>query len=329
MSLKDIYHGVKELLFPHRTQWTIDDTPDLAGRVMLITGGNSGIGKQTAQVLLERNAKVYITCRSIEKAQAALKDLKKSTGKTGGDTRALIMDLGDLATVKAAVREFLSQESRLDVLFNSAGVMMPPISMLTSHGHDAQFGTNVLGHFYLTQLLMPILVTSAKTSSDQHARIVNLSSTAQWFTTPPKQGGPVNYRTLISGDARNGLGVGILYNQSKAGNVLLSNALARRYGSLGVVSISVSPGNIASNLQRYTPLVGRWLLGFIVYDISYGAINPTYAATTPEALQLNGKASCLGPWTTPFEPRSDLSDEHNQEKLWEWCEGEVKKLALV
>ncbi|KAF8313614.1 NAD(P)-binding protein [Clavulina sp. PMI_390] len=293
MSLKDTYRGVKELLFPHKTSWMTADTPDLSGKVMLITGGNSGIGKQTAQVLLERNAKVYITCRSLEKAQTALNDLKISTGKTDDNVRALSMDLGDLATVKAGVVEFLRKESRLDVLFNSAGVMMPPISMLTSHGHDAQFGTNVLGHFYLTQLLIPALIASATSSPDEHARIVNLSSTAQWFTPPPKQGGPVDYGTLVDGHARNKLGVVKLYNQSKAGNVLLSNALARKYGSLGIISISVSPGNIATGLQRYTPSVGRWLLGFILYDVSYGAINPVYAATTAEALQLNGKASML------------------------------------
>ncbi|KAF8313622.1 NAD-P-binding protein [Clavulina sp. PMI_390] len=324
MSLWDTYYGAKEL-FPPKAQWTTANTTDLSGKVMLVTGGNTGIGKQTARVLLERNARVYIACRSPEKAQAAFEDLKKSTGKTDDDVRVLEMDLASLPTVKAAVDAFLSKENRLDVLFNSAGVMFPPMSLMTSHGHDGQFGTNLLGHFYLTQLLLPTLLASAKTSSDQHARIINLSSNGHWWAPPESQGGPVVYDTLVEGPARTRLGIFPLYTQSKAAMVIFSKALARKYGSQGIISISMNPGGIRTELQRYTGAISLWFLQFILYDISYGAINPIYAATTPEALQLNGQY--LRPWALPFEPRADLSNEQHQEKLWEWCEGEVKKFA--
>lgn len=104
----------------------------------------------------------------------------------------------------------------MDVLFNSAGVMLTPMDSVTAHGHDMQFGTNVLGHFYLTQLLLPILISSAKTSSDQHVRVVNVSSNAHWVAPQPKNGGPIVYDTLIDGHTRRKYSNSRLYSQSKA-----------------------------------------------------------------------------------------------------------------
>ena len=110
-------------------------------------------------------------------------------------------------------------ETRLDVLFNSAGVMLAPKELLTKHGHDMQFGTNVLGHFYLTQLLLPILRSSVQSSTDQHVRVVNVSSDAHWAAPTPKSGGPILYDTLVDGPARNKLGAMQKYAQSKAVSV--------------------------------------------------------------------------------------------------------------
>lgn len=107
-------------------------------------------------------------------------------------------------------------ETRLDVLFNSAGVMAAPMEFLSAHGHDIQFGTNVLGHFYITQLLLPILISSAKSSSDQHVRVVNVSSNGHWSAPPPNKGGPILYDTLVEGPARKKSGSQTMYFQSKA-----------------------------------------------------------------------------------------------------------------
>lgn len=110
------------------------------------------------------------------------------------------------------------KEPRLDILFNNAGVMRPPTSELTTHGHDLQFGTNVLGHFYLTQLLLPTLMASAKTSVDGtgKVRVVNLSSIGHHFAPTVAKGGPVIIESLVPGAKRDALSTEDLYHQSKA-----------------------------------------------------------------------------------------------------------------
>lgn len=130
------------------------------------------------------------------------------------------------------------QETRLDALFNNAGVMFPPISSFTKHGHDLQFGTNVLGHFYLTQLLLPILLESAKSSSDGKVRVINVSSSAHMGAPSPKYGGPVVYETVFDGPKRNNLGTETLYFQSKA---------------VSLISCSLSPLLLTSTPRELIP----------------------------------------------------------------------------
>jgi len=131
--------------FPPASHFTVKDIPDLSGKVIIVTGANTGIGKETAKALLSHNAKVYIAARSKEKAEQAIADLKDQTGK---EAIFLKLDLSDLNSVKAAAEEFQSQEKALHVLFNNAGVMMPPMDQLTTQGYDLQIGTNTLGPFY-------------------------------------------------------------------------------------------------------------------------------------------------------------------------------------
>jgi len=319
--------GMLSDVWPPKPKWTAEDVPDLAGKVMLVTGGNSGIGKETAKVLLQHNAKVYIACRSAEKARAATEELKSVTGKTDDDLKVLSMDLSDLATIKVAVDEFLRFESRLDVLFNSAGVMWCPIDQITTHGYDMQFGTNVIGHFYLTQLLLPTLIASAESSPDKHVRVVNVASNGHWGAPIAEKGGPILYDTLIDGPERTKFGnTTVLYFQSKAGNVMFSNALARKYGPRGIVSSSLNPGGIRTELTRYTNPWVDWVLDkFFFHPVSLGVLTSLYTGTSPEGAQLNGKY--LAPWARVWYCRSDMDDVDKQEELWTWLEGEVKKHA--
>jgi len=307
---------------PPAPRFTTDDTPDLTGKVMIVTGGNAGIGKETARVLLAHNAKVYIACRSAEKAKEAASALKQATGKTDTDLVVLSLDLADLGSIKASVAEFLRKETRLDVLFNSGGVMAPPISQTTKHGHDLQFGTNVLGHFYLTQLLLPTLVATAKASPDGIARVVNTSSMGHWFS---KWGKLIDYDTLTDGPKRLQLGTSAAYSQSKSGNILFARELARRYGDQGIVSTALNPGNINSDLQRHFPSLLIKLARWLMYDVSFGAITQIYAGTSPETANINGEY--LIPWARVSPCRADHQDAKKQEELWEWLETEVKKYA--
>ncbi|OAX40438.1 NAD(P)-binding protein [Rhizopogon vinicolor AM-OR11-026] len=301
--------------FPPKSQFSVDDIPDLTGKVTIVTGGNTGIGKETAKALLVHNAKVYVAARSQEKVEAAIRDLKNSTGK---EAIFLKLDLGDLKSVKAAAEEYLSKETKLDILFNNAGVMAPPIDLLTTDGYDLQFGTNVLGHFYFTKLLLPALIATAKSAPDGKARVITTSSSAHVLTSS------LNFDTFKDSPARRKLSPFDLYGQSKHGNVVQAFELARRYASEGIVSIPLNPGNIKTDLARHMPSLQRSILNQFLYDVEHGALTQLYAGTVPEAVEFNGKY--LVPWARVGPTRKDAEDPKIGEALWNWLEEQVKDI---
>lgn len=300
--------------FPSKSSFHVNDIPDLTGKVMIVTGANTGIGKETAKTLLIHNAKVYVAARSQEKADVAIKDLKNSTGK---EALFLKLDLADLKSVKASVEEYLSKETTLDVLFNSAGVMFPPKEWLTVDGYDLQFGTNVLGHFYFTKLLLPTLIATAKSAPDGKARVITTSSSAHVLKG-------LTFSTFKDSPSRQKMSTTDLYGQSKTGNVVQAFELARRYSSEGIVSIPLNPGNIKTDLARHMPSFLRSILNLFLYDVEHGALTQLYAGTVPEAVELNGKY--LVPWARVGPTRQDARDPKIGEALWEWLEEQVKDI---
>lgn len=308
-----VFSIIREFV-PPSSKFTTDEIPDLTGKVALVTGANTGIGKETARVLLTKNAKVWIACRDVAKGEAALKELKESTGR---DPHLLKLNLANLRSIKEASEEFLSKETQLHVLFNNAGVMHPPIELLTDDGYDLQFGTNVLGHFYLTKLLLPTLLSTAKSSPVGTVRIVNTSSTAHWL-------GSLDFVTFKDTPKRRAQGTFHLYNQSKAANVVFSKELHRRYGDQGIVSISVCPGAIATELLRNKAGIIQLLSGVVLYHASYGALTQLYAGTSPEAATLSGQH--LVPWARVGECRSDTQDPQLGKELWTYLEEQVENI---
>lgn len=311
--------------FPAKPKWSTSEIPDLSGKVFFVTGGNAGIGKETTKVLLEHGARVYIACRSLDKAKAAAADLVQITGKPESSIGIVRLDLADFESIKGAVDDFLSKESRLDVLYNNGGIMRVPTDLVTKYGHDLQFGTNVLGHFYLTQLLLPTLIASAKTSPDGQARVVNLASSAHLLSPSVSAGGPIIIESLNDGPKRQSMHTADLYAQSKSGNLVFSNALARKYGNQGIVSISLNPGNINSDLWQHASLPVRLIMGPVLAPVPLGALTQLFAGTAPEAGKLNGKY--LGPWARERVPRPDHLNVELEDKVWEWMEQQVKKHA--
>ncbi|KAF8594162.1 NAD-binding protein [Ceratobasidium sp. AG-I] len=314
------YSMVKELL-PGKPGWSVDQVPDLTGQVIIVTGGNAGIGRETCKVLLNKGAKVYIAARSKSKADEAIEWLKTATnGKT---PLFLQLDLADLDSVRRAAEEFKQKEQELHIVFNNGGVMNPPIDMKTANGYDVQFGTNVLGHYLFTISLLPVLIHTAQIHG--HARVVNTSSAGHWLAP----NGGIDYATLVPNDAhaddvRKKLGVEILYAQSKWGNIVFSNEFARRYQSQGIISTSVHPGAIMSDLQRHMNPSGLQARFFnlFTWPTPFGAITQLYAGTTPEGVELSGKY--LSSWARVSSPRADTGDEQAGKKLWEWLEEQVK-----
>ncbi|KAF9234415.1 hypothetical protein BU15DRAFT_52625 [Melanogaster broomeanus] len=293
---------ITEIMFPGDARYSVDDIPDMSGKVVLVTGGTAGIGKETARVLLTKNAKVWITARDRSKGEATLRELKSNTGK---DAHLLLMDLANLKGIKAAAEEFLGKETQLNVLFNNAGVMRPPMDQLTDNGYDLQFGTNVLGHFYFTRLILPLLLSTAKLVPDGIARVVNTSSNGHWF-------GTLKFDTWRDGPARRKESAISMYGQSKTGNIIFSAELKRRYGEQGIVSTSLNPG-------QYHPIKSEY--NWTMHDVSYGAITQLYAGTVPDGASLNGKY--LVPWARIGRPRADTQDPQLGKELWTWLEEQV------
>jgi len=319
MSQKRI--GILSQFFPPKPTWTAADVPDQTGKIVIVTGGNSGIGKETAKVLLSKGAKVYIATRSAEKSQKAIDELKAETGKD--DIHFLKLDLSDLVAIKATAQDFISKEAELHTLYNSGGVYAV-IDRGTAQGYDMQFGTNVLGHFYLTKLILPVLTATAKKNPPGTVRVVNLASVThnygvsegiKWSTVGPGD------EALATGRK---LGATTLYNQSKLGNILFSNELARRYGPEGIVSTSLHPGAINTELSRNSGGLTQRFQRLMSYDVSYGAITPLFAGTAPAAGELNGKY--LTAWARVATPNKKALDTDLAKKLWDWCEEQVKDI---
>ncbi|KAF7302622.1 hypothetical protein HMN09_00896700 [Mycena chlorophos] len=300
--------------FPPKATFSVDDIPDLTGQVMLVTGGNSGIGKEVAKGLLAHNARVYLAARNAESAKMAIAELKTQTGH---DAEFLELDLADLGSIKRAAEEFTRKEKQLNVLFNNGGVMRPPVDMLTKQGYDLQFGTNVLGHFYLTKLLLPTLITTAK-DSGKPARVVNTSSLVL------EGAAKFDFATFKESPARAKLGTSGLYQQSKFGNAVLSAELHRRYAEEGIVSIALNPGNIMTNLGRYLSPGFLRILKYIVYDPPLGALTPLYAGTVKEGEGFGGKF--LFPWARMGQVPAAVDDANNGRELWTWCEEQVENV---
>ncbi|KAA1477766.1 NAD(P)-binding protein [Dentipellis sp. KUC8613] len=296
-------------MFPPAPVWSIDDIPDLSGKVMLVTGGNTGIGKETVKALLAHNAKVYMACRDEGKSNSAISALEQETGRKA---IFLHLDLSDLESVRKAANEFLGLETQLHVLFNNAAVMACPMDDLSKQGYDLQFATNVMGHFFLTELLMPALRAAAASSPDKKARVITTSAAANYLYT-------INWDSFKDGPARRAMDINELYYQSKHANVVVAREVARRYGHEGIVSISLNPGNLRTDLQRYLSGFRKAWIDRILYPAPMGALTQLWAGTSPETADFNGKQArsvllMLG------EARKETGDPEVGKRLWDWLE---------
>jgi len=297
------------------SQWTVEDMVDLTGRVIIVTGGNGGIGYYSAKMLLEKNAKVYVAARESQKSSDAIKKLKEETGK---EAIHLPLDLTDLHNVRKAAEIFLSKESKLDVLLNNAGVMAQPIDQLTKDGYDGQFGINVLGHFHFTKLLLPaLLATPAPRVINVTSNGHNLAPTEGFYWNKlkgPKQGSMLPVISFIERYR--------YYGMSKLGNILFTNELVRRYGDRGLISIAVHPGFVNTDLARHHNMILSGVIARLTVPVESGAVTSLFAATAPEAAQWNGKY--LVPLAQLGTPSANAQNKELGIQMWDYCENELK-----
>jgi len=196
----------------------------------MVTGGASGIGFELVNILYARNGKVYLAGRSEEKALAATEAIKSKHPESTGQIIFLHLDLNDLSTIRKSADKFLAQERRLDVLFNNAGVMVPPQGSKTAQGYELQLGTNNLAHFLFTGFLIPLMASTATMAPKNSVRVVWVSSSAALAAPNPA----VDFDNM---DYHKEEGIWAKYGRSKAGLVIYAAEMARRTGRQGIISV--------------------------------------------------------------------------------------------
>ncbi|HEX7480972.1 MAG TPA: SDR family oxidoreductase [Polyangiales bacterium] len=237
-------------------------------KICIVTGGNSGIGKATVAGLAQRGASVVIACRDVEKGAAARNEIAATTGSK--DLHVMPLDLASLTSVRAFAAAFSAKFKQLDVLVANAGVMTAT-RQLTADGFEMDFGVNHVGHFLLTELLLPLLRAAAP------SRIVVVSSNIH-------PSGKFDFADLAMDKSWTGS-----YPRSKLANMLFVHALAKRLEGTGVVVNALHPGVIATELARDYSAPIRLMAKWFFKSPERGARTSLYLATAPEAANISGR----------------------------------------
>src|SRR5918998_4543153 len=289
--------------------WTAADIPDQTGRRAVVTGANSGIGLAAARELARRGAAVVLACRNAAKGEAALADVHAAAPRA--DVTLAALDLADLGSVRAFAA---TQDAPLDLLVNNAGLMAPP-RRTTKDGFELQLGTNHLGHFALTGLLLDRL----RAAPD--ARVVTLTSGAH-------HAGRINFGNLM-GERRYFRWAA--YAQSKLANLLFMRELDRRARAAGLrlTSLAAHPGYAATNLQSAAPpkldrMVMAVLNRTVAQDAEAGALPPLHPAPPPDVPR-GSPVPPGGPGELPGSPHlagmsARSADPEVARRLWDVSE---------
>ena len=245
--------------------------PDLDGRTFLVTGANTGIGKETVRALAQRGARVFLACRSESSGRAALDEIAAQTGNRS--LELLSLDLGDLDSVRRCADAFLAAGEPLHVLINNAGLAGQ--RGMTDSGFEIAFGTNHVGPFLFTSLLLDRLRSSAP------ARIVTVASIAHYNAPGIDWEAVRRPGTSFTGMRE--------YSVSKLANVLHAQELARRLADSGVTTYSLHPGTVASDIWRRVPWPVRPLMKRRMDTPEHGARTSVYCAASPEVAGDSGQ----------------------------------------
>jgi NAD(P)-dependent dehydrogenase (short-subunit alcohol dehydrogenase family) len=295
------------------------DIPDLSSKIILVTGGNVGLGKETVLQLSKHNpSTLYLAARSRAKFDTAHADILKSNPTA--NITFLELDLSSFPSIKNAASTVLATSPRLDLLINNAGVMALPPG-LTTDGYEIQFGTNHMGHALLTKLLMPLLLKTAD-QPDSDVRIINLSSAGEGLA--PK-GGFLPDKATTTMESYHSY---TRYGHSKLANVLFAKELARRYPS--IKSVSIHPGRVQTNLLNhffenltFTSAFQKTYDFFDSVSVEKGVYNQLWAAVGDKDRVKSGEYySPVGKGGGQSAPGKDMQLAG---KLWEWQEAEFAK----
>lgn len=294
------------------SQWTTEDIPDVHGYTVLVTGANSGLGLETTRALATKGAHVVMACRNLEKGRAAQASLEQSI--PGASLSLMHLDLASLASVRTFAERLQAQQSQLHLLFNNAGVMALPYRK-TTDGFEWQFGTNYLGHFALTGLVLPTLLATPK------SRVISTSSLAQMM-------GKISFDNL---NGERSYSRWSAYGKSKLATAMFAFELQRRLKQAGaeMISVCAHPGYSATNLQTTSATESAAAIERLIYssfggvfqNAAMGALPQLYAATSSAISggEYIGPDGLFGLGGYPKEVRAvkQAYDEQVAAKLWE------------
>jgi NAD(P)-dependent dehydrogenase (short-subunit alcohol dehydrogenase family) len=279
------------------------DTDALAGRIAVVTGGNSGIGKETVAALAQQGATVVIAARNEAKATAAVDEIRARTG-AGDRVETMPLDLASFASVREFVAAFRNRHDRLDILVNNAGLLLRT-RVETVDGHETQFQVNHLGHFLLTNSLRDLLVAAAP------ARVVNVSSVAHSTVRHGLDFDDLDWR-------RRRYRRFAVYSSTKLANVYFTRELARRWDGDAVSVNAVHPGWVGTNFGREGDAgriwdIATWLAKPFALSSEQGAQTSIYVASSPDATGITGQYFVKGRVTGPS---AIALDDRAAERLW-------------
>ncbi|KAI0871348.1 hypothetical protein GGS24DRAFT_471853 [Hypoxylon argillaceum] len=324
--MSGLFNVAHQFLRPSKPALVEKDVPDLTGKVTIVTGSNTGLGKETAQILYSKNAKVYMLARSEEKSKKAIDSIKAAVPNSKGKLIYLHLDLADLPSIKSTVEKFHTLESKLHLLFNNAGVAFPPSGSKTKQGYVVEIGVNCIGTFALTKLLTPTLISTAKTSPPNSVRVLWVSSNAAEAFSPKDFVNKVENAESLTAVGK--------YFSSKLGNYLHSAEFATQYKADGVVSMSLNPGALDSELWReQTSLTKSFLRATLLYPPIYGAYTCLFAAFSPD-ITVENSGTHIAPWGQLWEVTAEMAragrsladcGDGTAKEFWEWTEAQVNK----
>ncbi|KAL6831129.1 hypothetical protein J3E69DRAFT_379074 [Trichoderma sp. SZMC 28015] len=294
------------------------DIPSQEGKVIVVTGGNAGIGKETILQLCKHSPKkVFLATRNEAKAKEAIASINSTLSKPA-DIEFVKLNLSNLASAAAAAEDIARSTDRIDLLFLNAGIMNQPPGK-TDDGLDLQLGTNHVGHFLFTKKLLPVLKQTV-TKYNPDVRVVSTASNGHTFAPA--------FETMVSTEKLSAQGQWTSYGASKAANILFAAELAKRHPEL--TSVSLHPGMIQTDLYVTTTSNSFFLrnllrfFGPILYhDVAYGALTQLWAATVDKSkLQQGGFYVPVG----QLESKNKYAvDADMQKRLWDWTEAELKQ----
>ncbi|KAH7153588.1 hypothetical protein EDB81DRAFT_687901 [Dactylonectria macrodidyma] len=291
------------------------DMPPLDGKVILITGGNIGLGKQSALDISKHNpAEIWLAARNAQKADVVIAQLREQAPRVS--IRFLQLDLSSFDSIKNAAHTFTSSVSRLDILLLNAGIMGTPPGV-TKEGYEMHFGTNHVGHALFLKLLTPLLLKTASSPPCSGVRVVTVSSVAHKFSVS----GGIKF-DILKTDGQ-GESLNNLYGQSKLANLVYAREFAKHHPE--IKSVSIHPGTVKTDLQKSGGnLMLRGFQKFVVpligVNVQEGVKNQLWAATTKgvengeyyEPVGVTGRGSALS------------LDKELGRRLWDWTDKELE-----